>query len=398
MEKIDHGSVISPGGFRVGHAACGIKSEGPDVALITSDTPSAAAGVFTRNRFAAAPVQWSRSHLPASDVCAVVINAGNANACTGNQGKRDVRQTADITAELMGCNAEQIVIASTGIIGHPLPMNKLESGIRSAHATLSDEQQAPRDAERAIMTTDTAPKACAVEFDAPHTTCRIGGMAKGSGMIHPNMATMLGFITTDADISPDLLQQCLRRANAVSFNRISVDGDTSTNDSVIALANGDSGDRLTSGSDELAAFQEALQWVMQHLARSIARDGEGATKLVEINVEGARTEDDADRVARAIANSPLVKCAINGEDSNWGRIVCAAGYSGADFCPDKVQLDLGSTRIFADGLPTGNDASGELSGEDVKITLDLKAGSATATMWTCDLSKEYVEINAEYHT
>jgi glutamate N-acetyltransferase/amino-acid N-acetyltransferase len=248
------------------------------------------------------------------------------------------------------------------------------------------------------MTTDTHPKACAVELNVGGTTCRIGGMAKGAGMIHPHMATMLGFITTDAALPAELLQEALRRAAKVTFNRITVDGDTSTNDSVLLLANGRSGAKVEPGSAALEDFQEGLCQVMGELARSIARDGEGATKLIEITVEGARTEEDADRAARAIANSPLVKCAMHGGDPNWGRIVCAAGYSGAEFGPENVALRLGTITVFEEGLPTGEDAAHQLEGDDIKIHLDLGAGPGAATIWTCDLSKEYVEINAEYHT
>ena len=400
MQTIPDGSILSPAGYRAGHAHCGIKSaEGaPDVALLVSDTPAAAAGVFTTNRFAAAPVGWCRCILPTDGLRAIAVNAGNANACTGEQGERDARRTAELAAELIGCDPAQVAIASTGIIGHVLPMDKLGRGVRSAHESLSGRPEAARGAERAIMTTDTHPKACAVELSVGGATCRIGGMAKGAGMIHPHMATMLGFITTDAALPPDLLQQALRRAVKVTFNRITVDGDTSTNDTVLLLANGRSGTKVEPGSTALEDLEEGLCRVMGELARSIARDGEGATKLIEITVEGAKSEEDGDRAARAIANSPLVKCAMHGGDPNWGRIVCAAGYSGAEFEPENVALRLGTITVFEGGLPTGEDAAHQLEGDQIRIHLDLGAGSAGATVWTCDLSKAYVEINAEYHT
>mgnify|MGYP006280134639 CR=1 FL=1 len=400
MQQIHDGSILSPAGFRAGHARCGIKStEGvPDVALLTSTPPAAAAGVFTQNRFAAAPVHWCRSVLPTDELRAVVVNAGNANACTGDQGERDVRATAELTAELLECAPSQVAVASTGIIGHTLPMDRLSTGVRDAHEVLSDAEQAARKAERAIMTTDTRPKACAVELEVAGRPCRIGGMAKGAGMIHPNMATMLGFVTTDADVEPEWLQESVRRAAGLTFNRITVDGDTSTNDSVFLLANGQSGARVSRNDESAEAFHDGLCHVMGELARAIARDGEGATKLIEIGVSGARSEEDADRAGRAIANSPLVKCAIHGGDPNWGRIVCAAGYSGAEFEPEDVTLRLGSITVFENGLPTGENAAHQLEGNEVKIHLDLGTGTETATLWTCDLSKEYVEINAEYHT
>ena len=400
MKRIENGSVLSPGGFRAGFARCGIKgAEGePDVALIAGDAPAAAAGVFTTNRFAAAPVQWCRSVLPCDELRAVVVNSGNANACTGEQGDKDARATAELAASLLDCNAEQVAVCSTGIIGHPLPMDRLAEGVRAAHAALADGPDAARGAERAIMTTDTRPKASAVSGEIEATTFTVGGMAKGSGMISPHMATMLAFVTTDVAAPAAVLGEMLARCADLTFNRITVDGDSSTNDTVLLLAGGASGVTLDDDGPAADAFEEALLCVMEDLARQIVRDGEGATRLIEITVTGARDEAHAERAARAVANSPLVKCAVHGGDPNWGRIVCAAGYSGAELTPQRTRLDLGSTRVFEAGLPTGADAADQMAGDEVHILLDLGVGDAEATVWTCDLSQRYVEINAQYHT
>ncbi len=399
MESIDGGSVLSPGGFRAGWSRCGIKgAEGePDVALLVSDAPVSAPGLFTTNKFAAAPVRWNRSILPCEELRAVVVNSGNANACTGEQGVRDVRRTAALVAELLGCEPRHVAVASTGIIGHPLPMGRLTEGVRAAHAALSAELRAARGAERAIMTTDTRPKACAVRARTGGRPFCVGGMAKGSGMIAPRVATMLAFLTTDLRAPAPLLQQVLKRAGDLSFNRITVDGDTSTNDSVFLLASGTSGLELPDDGPVARAFEEALLRVMGELARQMVRDGEGATRFIEVTVVGARTAEEAERCARAVAESQLVKCAIHGGDPNWGRIVCAAGYCGVALNPDNVCLDLGTVRVFENGLPTGADAASEVAGPEVTIRLDLREGNAEATIWSCDLSGRYVEINAEYH-
>ncbi|MFW5923956.1 MAG: bifunctional glutamate N-acetyltransferase/amino-acid acetyltransferase ArgJ [Planctomycetota bacterium] len=399
MSALNDGSILSPAGFMIGSASCGIKSSGnPDIALLVAREPCSAAGTYTRNRFAAAPVQWCRSLLPSDNMRAIAVNAGNANACTGERGVRDVQKSASLIADLLDCHAEQVGVASTGVIGKPLPMNKLDDGFRRAHASLTADKTGARKAERAILTTDTVPKAGAVEVSINGRTCRIGGMAKGSGMINPDMATMLAFITTDAAMRPETLQRLLRAACERSFNRITVDGDTSTNDTVLAMANGVTGIHITDSSDAEKSFMQGLRTLTTHLARAIAKDGEGATKLIEIKITGARDESDAERTARAVANSPLVKCAVHGEDPNWGRIVCAAGYGGAEFDPASLSLSLGGTRVFEDGLPTGEDARAAFTGESVCIRLDLGAGDARTTVWTCDLSEEYIKINSEYHT
>ena len=400
MEEIQGGSIISPAGFRVGSSRCGIRqAEGkPDVALLVADAPASAAGVFTTNRFAAAPVEWCCDILPGEGLRAVVINAGNANACTGEQGREDVRATARRVAGLVNCDERQVVVCSTGVIGRPLPMHKLLQGVSDAFEALSPEPEAARSAERAIMTTDTVPKACAVRSWADGKTFHVGGMAKGAGMISPNLATMLVILTTDAGVPARLLQRLLKDCADSTFNAITVDGDTSTNDSVVALASGASGLAVEPGTDAERPFCEALHYVMHDLALKIVRDGEGATKLVEVRVSGAASREDAQAAARAIADSLLVKCAIHGGDPNWGRIVCAAGYSGARFDPARASLAIGQVQVFAGGTPTGADASGELSREEVRLHLDLGSGQKSATVWTCDLSEEYVQINAEYHT
>ena len=399
-EIIDGGSVLSPQGYRAGYAACGIKTtEGaPDVALLVSDRPAAAAGVFTKNKFAAAPVEWDRSIMPTDNLRAVVVSSGNANACTGERGLRDTKATAALVAQLLGCEQMQVAVSSTGIIGHPLPMDRLEQGVRAAHATLSGETDAARGAERAIMTTDTYPKGCAVRGEIKGKPFCIGGMAKGSGMIAPNMATMLAFVTTDAHAPAGRLKEMVARAADLTFNRVTVDGDSSTNDTVMLLANGASGAVAPQVGPGREAFEEALLIVMGELSRALVRDGEGATKVIEVNVTGAASPEEAETCARAIAESQLVKCAMHGSDPNWGRILCAAGYSGVKLNTERVTFDLGAVRVFADGLPTGADAAAEVAGPDVKISVDLGVGTGEATVWTCDLSKEYVDINALYHT
>jgi len=399
IHPIKDGSVVSPRGFLVGSARCGIRtaSHAPDLALLVCKDGAAAAGVFTRNTFAAAPVQWCRRILPAEGIRAVAANAGIANACTGEQGRRDVERTASLVAELAGCRPEAVAVASTGIIGQVLPMDRLTRGLRQAWASLSAGVEAAREAERAIMTTDTRPKAAAVRVEGDERAFCVGGMAKGSGMISPDMATMLAFLTTDAAAAPAFLQQALRKAAGATFNRVTVDGETSTNDTVLLLASGASGLRIgqeVAGED----FEHALRQVMESLAKQIARDGEGATKLIEVRVSGAADAAEAHAAARAIAESLLVKCAIHGGDPNWGRIVCAVGHSGAAVDVERAWLEIGGVRVFEGGSPTDVDASPQLAGEEALIHMELGTGAGEATVWTCDLSADYVAINAHYHT
>jgi glutamate N-acetyltransferase/amino-acid N-acetyltransferase len=401
--------ALAPG-FTATATACGLKpNDALDMALIAADAPCSAAGLFTTNRVKAAPVIYDQDVLAtnAGSIRAVVINAGNANACTGPQGAANCRAMAEMTAERLGCRAEQVMVLSTGVIGRQLDMAKVTQGI--AALTGPNAQQGAGAAARAIMTTDTCPKVAARTIPVAGKMVTIAGMCKGAGMIHPNMATMLAIVTTDAQASPAILDLALRYAADRSFNRVSVDGDTSTNDTLLLLASGASGIPVsdTFAEDGLAfeQFTATLTEVCTDLAKQIARDGEGATRLVEITVSGAQDEQQAHQVANAIARSPLVKTAIHGGDPNWGRIVCAAGYSGAAIAPDRLALWFGPAsspiQLVANGLPLDADlaaASALLRQDPVFITLDLGLGAAHTTIWTCDFSKEYVEINAHYTT
>jgi glutamate N-acetyltransferase/amino-acid N-acetyltransferase len=392
------GGVTAPCGFEAAGIRCGLKRQGPDLALVYSVAPATAAGVFTTNRFQAAPVVLCRDRVGRS-VHGVVINAGNANACTGPEGYRDAVQMADLAAEELGVPPRSILVCSTGVIGHRLPMEQIESGIKEAVAALGPESG--EEAAKAILTTDTRPKAMAVEFELAGRPVRIGGMAKGSGMIAPHLATMLAFITTDAELSHAQLQSCLFAAAERSFNRVTVDGDMSTNDTVLLLANRQAEAGQVTPRRGLTRFQAALDYVTAHLAREIVRDGEGAAKLVEVLVQGAGSEREAHRIARTIAESPLVKTALAGGDPNWGRVLAAAGRAGVRFRPDLVELHLGKVRVAREGAAVSFDkkaAEQAVQGPEVSITLDLHAGDEEATVWTCDLTAKYVKINAEYHT
>ena len=399
MKTLD-GGVTAPKGFRAAGVRCGIKQSGPDLMLLTSDSPAVAAGMFTTNAVKSAGVILSRERVDEGVARAIIANSGNANACTGEQGMRDAERMTELVASAMRFDNDEVLIASTGIIGQHLPMDKIEAGIAEAVAALSVE--GGEVAAEAIMTTDTRPKKIAVEAEIGGATVRIGGMCKGVGMIAPNMATMLAFITTDAKMTPRALRQCLAKSAGESFNCVTVDGDMSTNDSVFILANGAAENTIidTAGPD-LEAFQAALDTVCVHLAREIARDGEGATKLVEIRVNGAESPEDAKKMAMTIANSPLVKTAIFGEDPNWGRVLCAAGRSGALVIPEKTSLYFGDVKIVEYGEPLKLDpeaARKPMLEHDLVITVDLGVGSESATAFTCDFSYDYVKINAEYHT
>jgi len=389
--------VTTPKNFRAAGVACGLKKTGAlDFALVVSDSDCACAGMFTTNRVQAAPVLYDRATLAKNSgaIRAVVVNSGCANACTGDAGLADTHATADAAARALGIRADQVLVLSTGGVGQRLPMQKIFAGISLAASSLKYDGGA--DASRAIMTTDTKPKIFAIR----NSQFAIGGMCKGAGMIHPNMATMLAVVTTDAKIAPALLDQALRVAVNQSFNRISVDGDMSTNDTILLLANGASNYEIRT-TQHVAEFTEALTQVCTDLAKQIARDGEGATKFVEIVVSGAASEDDAVRVAKAIANSPLTKTAIYGGDANWGRVVCAAGYSGVAVEPAKMQLWFGDVNVFANGMPTDFDEAAStraIAGADVSIRLDLGQGDARTTVWTCDMSHDYVTINGKYRT
>lgn len=437
------GGVTAPAGFRAAGVHAGIKRKRKDVAVIVSDVAAAAAAVFTTNKVQAAPVQVTREHVAGGRLRAVVANSGNANAVTGPEGLADARRMAALVAEALGAAPQEVAVASTGVIGVRLPMDKVEAGIAKALAALGrSEDAAAADAAgsgdgnagsghaggsngdatangdghgngdgpdtgslaaaRAIMTTDTVPKEIAVEFMLKGRTVRLGGIAKGSGMIHPNMATMLAFLTTDAAVAPAALQQALRRSAQRTYNRITVDGDTSTNDMVVIMANGLAGhDPVEADDPALAVFQEALDYVNTHLAKAIARDGEGATKLIEVRVEGAPDEAAALQAARAVAGSSLVKTAVYGNDANWGRILAAVGYSGIDFDPATVDIWIGDVAVARRGAGVAFDeaaASAALRRPEVLLRVALNAGDAAATVWTCDLTEGYININASYRS
>jgi glutamate N-acetyltransferase/amino-acid N-acetyltransferase len=394
------GGVAAPAGFRAAGVASGIKKSGLDVSLVAADARASAAAVFTTNKAQAAPVLIAREYIAASGghARAVVINSGCANACTGAEGIDTARAMASAAAAALGCEPTDVLVASTGVIGVALDRDRVTSGIAQASRALGTDGGAA--AARAIMTTDPFPKEAAVEVATPAGTFRVGGMAKGSGMIEPRMASMLAVVTTDAAVAPPLLQRALTAAVDTTFNSISVDGECSTNDCVFALASGGSG--VTIRESDLIVLTEALRQVCEPLALGIVRGGEGATKLVTIEVNGGRTHDEAKRAARAIANSPLVKTAIHGADPNWGRLVAVAGRAGVDFVLDAARVQIGNVELFAHGQPFDErapEASEHLQGREVVVRVDLgTGGSGRARMWTCDLSAEYVRINAEYRT
>lgn len=394
------GGVTAARGFRAAGVHAGIKRKRKDVCLIVSDRPAAAAGVFTTNQVQAAPLQVTREHLEDGRARGIVVNSGVANACTGEQGEIDARRMAELTSELIGTEPENILVGSTGVIGVKLPMERLEAGIRAAWQQCDTD--GGQDAAEAILTTDTRTKIGAFEFTLNGESVRLGGIAKGSGMIHPNMATMLAFLTTDAAVDPDYLQEALHRAVTQSFNMISVDGDTSTNDMVLVLANGAAGNKPLQADDpEAPLFENALQSLCIQLAKDIARDGEGATKLIEIQVSGAKSDEDARTIARTVSRSNLVKTAIYGEDANWGRILCASGYSDAFVDPNRIDIYLGDIQVARGGEPCPFDeekVSEILREPDVTVSIALGVGEHRATAWTCDLTYEYVKINASYRT
>jgi glutamate N-acetyltransferase/amino-acid N-acetyltransferase len=394
--------VTAPQGFTASGVCAEIKkADKRDIAVIFAGKRCKAAGVFTTNRVQAACVQYSRQVLADGYARAVVANSGNANACTGAQGLADARRMAQVAARELHIEPTDVVVASTGVIGVPLPMERVEAGIVEACRTLS---AAGADlAAQAIMTTDTVDKQVAVEFELAGQAVRIGGMAKGSGMIHPNMATMLAFLTTDANISLECLNRALRESVNLSFNMISVDRDTSTNDCVVIIANGLAGHPQIEDPDspEYRLFRQALDHVNVTLAKKIARDGEGATRLIEVEVLGAHDQQAARLVARAVTASNLFKAAVFGEDANWGRIICAAGYSGADFDPARVDIFLGPVQVARAGMGVEFDedaARAALRQDTVKVRLQLNQGQGRAVAWGCDLTHAYIDINAAYRS
>ena len=404
--------VTAPQGFRAGAAAVGVKklSEKPDVALLACDANAQAAAVFTQNKVCAAPVTVCREHLAARrTVRGVVVNSGNANACTGRRGLADAHTMARLAADRIGGPAEAILVASTGVIGRLLPMEKVAAGIAQAAAALARGPAADLAFARAIMTTDTRPKRAGVRFPIRGRTVTVAGTTKGVGMIAPNMATTLGFLTTDAPVRAGLLRKILCRAADTTYNCLTVDGHTSTNDTLIILASGlamggaatPAATPITEGSAEAAALEAAVFAVCDSLARQIADDAEGGTKTLEILVTGAASDAEARRAAGAIANSPLVKTAFFGEDPNWGRIVSAAGYAGISSGPETMRLALGGLVIFNRGTPVEADArrlKAVMKAHDITVQLDLGAGKGKARSLTCDFSYDYVKINAEYTT
>ncbi|WP_378954981.1 bifunctional glutamate N-acetyltransferase/amino-acid acetyltransferase ArgJ [Pelosinus sp. sgz500959] len=401
LKKIT-GGITAPKGYKAAGVKAGLKKSGKlDVALIYSEKPASVAAVFTTNTMAAAPVLVSRQAVEQGTVSAVVINSGCANACTGPQGLVDAKDMAHITAQLLQIEDHEVIVGSTGIIGVNLQMDKINTGIKEAVSQL--DEKGYDNATAAIMTTDTFPKSCSYEFELGGVPVKIAGIAKGSGMIHPNMATMLCVITTDAAIASPILQKSLTEAINLSFNMISVDGDSSTNDMASVLANGLAANPLIDSIDsaDYKAFTAALTEVCIYLAQQIVRDGEGATKFLEVTVQGAESFSDAKKAVMAIAKSPLVKTAFFGEDANWGRILCAVGYSEAAVNPEKISLAIGDVTIVKEGMGVEVDEKALkaiMAEQDITVTVDLNLGESKATMWTCDFSYEYVKINGEYHT
>ena len=401
MKKID-GWVTAPQGFLAAGVKAGIKASGNhDVAVIYSTVLAATGAVFTQNKMCAAPVLVSREVAQKAVAQAIIVNSGCANACTGEQGLLDAREMQAFAADLLGIEPQNVYVCSTGVIGHFLPMDKIKNGLADA-VDVMDENEGESCA-MAIQTTDTFIKRAAYEFEVGGKTARIAGIAKGAGMIHPNMATMLTFLTTDAAIAPDVLKRAVKAAADKSFNMVVVDGDTSTNDSMIVLANGLAENEIIFSEEhpDYPTFFEALVTCAQDLAKLIARDGEGATKFLEVNVVGAATWKDAKAAAMAIAKSPLVKTAFFGEDPNWGRILAAAGYSGAVFAQENVSLDFDELPVVRGGLDAGtpeNELAELMKRREFTVKIDLGEGSASATVWTGDFTYEYVKINADYHT
>lgn len=401
VSRLVQGGVTSAQGYVASGVHCGIKPQKKDLALVFSRVPAAAAAVFTTNKVKAAPVLLDMERIRSGRGQAVVLNSGNANACTGDQGMRDAREMTLLTAQGLGIAEDLVYVCSTGVIGRLLPMDALRRGIPEAVRLLSPDGGA---AAEAIMTTDTVAKTAAVQVPVGGQVITVGGMTKGAAMIHPQMATTLTMLTTDAAVAAPLMQTALRRAADVSYNRITVDGDQSTNDTILLLANGEAGaPEIAEPGEALDAFQAALTACATDLARMIPRDAEGGTKLIEVTVRGAQNEDDAYRAARAVALSPLVKTAIYGRSPNWGRIFVAVGGSGAEVQPERMSVRLGPVLVAERGGPAGEPESLEevaryMAGDTISVVVDLGLGKAETTMWTCDLTEQYVKENAHYLT
>ena len=407
LKKIS-GGVTAAKGFKAASTAAGIKyKDRKDMAMIYSEAPCRSAGTFTTNVVKAAPVTWDKNQVTGGAAAhAVVINAGIANACTGEEGMEYCSRTAATAAQVLGIPQEGVLVASTGVIGKQLPMDRIETGIKAMAPLLEAGPESGTAASKAIMTTDTKNKEAAVQLELGGVLVTIGGMCKGSGMIHPNMCTMLSFVTTDAAISKELLQEALSQDIKDTYNMISVDGDTSTNDTVLLLANGLAGNaEITEKNSDYMAFCQALNYINETLSKKMAGDGEGCTALFEVTVVGAATKDQAKVLAKSVITSSLTKAAIFGHDANWGRILCAMGYSGADFDPEKVDLFFesaaGRMQIIKDGVAVDyseEEATKILSEPEVTAIADIKMGDARATAWGCDLTYDYVKINADYRS
>ena len=405
--KLIHGGITAAKGFEAAGEHIGIKADKKDLAMVYSKTACTFAGAFTQNVVKAAPVHWDKAILEGGQkVHAIVTNSGNANAATGLQGEKDVAEIAQMAADYLKINQKEVLVCSTGVIGVNLPMDIIKEGIPKTAALLAEGDEAGEMAAEAIMTTDTVKKTIAIEEEINGYQFTIGGMGKGSGMIHPNMATLLGFITTDINISQEMLQKALSRAINTTFNMITVDGDTSTNDTILVLANGLAGGPIIDCEGEaFDKFYKCLYEVCKYLAVSIARDGEGATKLLEVNLSGAKSFEDGKCIAKSILTSSLVKTAFFGEDANWGRIFCAMGYSGVLFDPNKVAITIqsasGTVNMLKDGLPlhfSEEKAKAVLEEDEVSIIVEMGEGDASVIAWGCDLSYDYVKINGDYRS
>ena len=407
--KVIDGGVTAPKGFLAAGLRAGIKpgKTNKDMAMIYSERPAVIAGTFTRNVVKAAPVLWGKKIVEEQEtIRAAVINTGIANACTGTKGYENVEREATLVSKLLNIKKEEVIVGSTGVIGQQLPMEVVEEGIKQLVPQIKHDRQSSKDAAQAILTTDTKPKEIAVIIKISGKEVTIGGICKGSGMIHPNMGTMLGFIATDASIHKDLLLQMQREIVEETFNMISVDGDTSTNDSVFVMANGMAGNETISEKNaDYEVFKEGLTYVNRELAKKIAGDGEGCTKLFEVHVAGADTKENAKILSKSVVTSSLTKAAIYGKDANWGRILCALGYSGVSFDPQKVDITFqsaaGSIDIVKDGIATDyseDEATKILSEEEVTADIHMHSGNDEATAWGCDLTHEYVSINADYRS
>ncbi len=395
------GGVTAPSGFSAGAVNCGIKyKKRNDLALIVSDSLATCAGVFTQNRIKAAPVLITQDHVKDGNARAIIVNSGNANACTGENGIETAIAMAAQTAKLIKCDPSEVLVSSTGVIGHRFPIEKVERKLPKIISDITNRGSAR--AAKAIMTTDTVPKQTAVEFELDGRTVRIGAIAKGSGMICPNMATMLSFITTDAEIEKSALRKSLRESVDSTFNCITVDGDMSPNDMVLILANGRAGNSvINSRTKAFEHFKEALTAICMQMAQAIVRDGEGATKFITVRVTGAGAKEEARQVGLAIANSPLVKTAFFGEDPNWGRIICAAGYSGISVDESNITISINGAAIFENGKTSSFNEEKlrkEMSSRDLILDVDLGMGKAEKTIYTTDMSYDYIKINAEYTT